>query len=303
MAREGLGTAADAVFAAAAGQVVGPFDSPIGPSLFRMNGVLAAEAIPYEAALPDLREELALDRARRKIEQDAQGIDDLMAGGATLEEVATETAMELGTIDWFADESAGIAAYPAFNAAAAAVTTGDFPRLLPLDDGGLVALRLDADIPTRQQDYDQVADRVQAIWEGERTDAALTAYAETLVPRLLEGATFAGVGLTATREDGATRNAAILGTPPDFMSRVFAMKRGEVSVVTAFGAATLVRLIDDLPPDLNDPAIAALRAQVAGQADAGLQQDVFSAFAVDIQRRAGISLDQAAINAVNANQQ
>lgn len=301
--RQGLGAAADAVFAADAGQVVGPFDSPIGPALFRMNGVLASEAISFEDALPELREEFALDRARRQIELDTQGIDDLMAGGATLDEVAAETAMELSTIDWFLDESEGIAAYPAFNAAAAEVAIGDFPRLLPLDDGGFVALRLDAEIPARPQEYDQVADRVLAIWESDRTEAALTAYAETLAPRLLEGTTFAGLGLTATREDGATRSAAILGTPPDFMTRVFAMQPGEVAVVTAFEAATMVRLIDDLAPDLNDPAIAALRTQIAGQADAGLQQDVFGAFAVDIQRRAGVRLDQAAINAVNANQQ
>lgn len=303
VAREGLGAAADAVFAAEAGQVVGPFETSLGPALFRMNGTLSAETVTFEDALPELRDELALDRARRLIEQDVQAIDDLIAGGATLEEVAQETTMELGTIDWHPDEGAGIAAYPAFNAAAATVAIGDFPRLLPLDDGGVVALQLTAEIPARPQDYDEVATRVQAIWESERTEAALRAHADTLVPRLLEGATFAGVGLTATREDGATRSAAILGTPPDFMARVFAMQPGEVAVVTAFGAATLVRLLDVLPPDLDDPAIAALAEQVAGQADAGLQQDVYGAFSDDIQRRAGVSLDQTAINAVNASQQ
>lgn len=303
VARSALGAAADAVFAAEPGQVVGPFDSPIGPALFRMNGVLSAESISFDDALPELREELALDRARREIEQDMQGIDDLMAGGATLEEVAAETAMELGRIDWHSDEGAGIAAYPAFNTAAAAVTADDYPRLLVLDDGGIAALRLDDSLPARPQEFDAVIDRVQALWEADRTEAALRAYADTLVPRLLEGATFAGVGLVATREDGALRSAAILGTPPDFMTRVFAMQPGEVAVVTAFGAATVVRLLDVLPPDLTDPAISALRTQLAGQADAGLQQDVYGAFSLDIQRRAGISLDQAAINAVNANQQ
>ena len=301
--RDALGSAADAVFAAESGQVVGPFETSLGPALFRMNGVLASETVTFEDALPELRDELALDRARRLIEQDVQAIDDLMAGGATLEEVAQETAMEPGSIDWHPDEGEGIAAYPAFNTAAAAIASGDFPRLLPLDDGGVVALRLDSELPARPQEFDEVATRVQAIWESERTEAALRAHAETLVPRLLEGGTFAGAGLTATREDGATRSAAILGTPPDFMNRVFAMRPGEVSVVTAFGAATIVRLLEELPPDPEDPAIAALAAQLAGQADAGLQQDVYGAFSLDIQRRAGIALDQAAINAVNASQQ
>lgn len=303
VARDALGAAADAVFAADPGQVVGPFDSPIGPALFRMNGILSAETVTYEQALPLLREELALDTARRSIEQDAQAIDDLLAGGATLEEIAEETAMELGTIDWHPDEGEGMTAYPAFNEAAAAVAAGDFPRLVTLVDGGLVALRLDEEIAARSQEFDEVIDRVAAMRETEQTEAALIAYAETLLPRLREGATFAGVGLTATREEGATRTAAILGTPPDFMDRVFAMQPNEVAVITAFGAATVVRMIEALPADEADPSIAALRRQLSGQADSGLQQDVYGAFSIDIQRRAGITLDQAVINAVNANQQ
>ena len=123
------------------------------------------------------------------------------------------------------------------------------------------------------------------------------------MPKLLEGSTFEALGLSTNTEAGATRSAAILGTPPDFMERVFAMKPNEVSVVTAFGAAWIVRVTGDLPPDQTNAQVAQLRETLAGQADAGLQQDIYGAFSVDIQRRAGVTLDQAAINAVHANLQ
>ena len=49
-----LGRAGDAVFAAAAGDIVGPLDSAVGPALFRVNAVLAAQETTFEEALPEL---------------------------------------------------------------------------------------------------------------------------------------------------------------------------------------------------------------------------------------------------------
>ena len=109
-----LGAAAEAVFAAEIGAVVGPLPSSLGPALYRVNGALEARETPFEAARDDLREELAAERARRLIETRARDIDDLLAGGATLEELADETDMQLGQIDWSADSAEGVAAYDAF---------------------------------------------------------------------------------------------------------------------------------------------------------------------------------------------
>jgi peptidyl-prolyl cis-trans isomerase D len=44
-----------------------------------------------------------------------------------------------------------------------------------------------------------------------------------------------------------------------------------------------------------------LRAQLTSQASSAVAQDLFDAFATDIQQRAGINLDQNALNAVHAN--
>lgn len=127
--REDLGEAADAVFAAELDTVVGPLPSVFGPALFRVNGSLAANNVPFEEAEPALREELATERARRLIEAQSEDINDMLAGGATLEELAEETEMELGQIDWTRDSDEGVAAYDGFRAAAEAVQEGDFPEI------------------------------------------------------------------------------------------------------------------------------------------------------------------------------
>jgi len=88
-----LGDAGAAVFGGETGDVVGPAPSNLGPALFRINGILSAQSTSFEDAKASLRDELAADRARRIVEQQITDIDDLLAGGATLEEVADETDM------------------------------------------------------------------------------------------------------------------------------------------------------------------------------------------------------------------
>jgi peptidyl-prolyl cis-trans isomerase D len=100
---ESLEGAGAAIFALTEPGVAGPLPSALGPALFRMNAILSAQEIPLEEAEEILRGELAADRARRVIDESVSQIDDLLAGGATLEDLAAETEMELGQIDWRAE--------------------------------------------------------------------------------------------------------------------------------------------------------------------------------------------------------
>ncbi|MEM8578460.1 MAG: SurA N-terminal domain-containing protein, partial [Pseudomonadota bacterium] len=148
-----LDAAGEAVFAAEVGDVVGPLPSALGPALFRVNGILPARSTSFEEARPALQDELALSRAARAIESLAEDFDDQLAGGASLEDLAAETQMELGQIDWHEDVDAAVAGYPAFRTSAASVEDGDFPQIEVLEDGGVFALRLDGTSPARPATY------------------------------------------------------------------------------------------------------------------------------------------------------
>ena len=92
------GTARDAVFGAEGPGIVGPVDTPLGPSLYRINAILAATTTPFEEARAELARGRARAEAERRIHEDTAQIEDLLAGGATAEEIAAETVFELGTI-------------------------------------------------------------------------------------------------------------------------------------------------------------------------------------------------------------
>lgn len=299
VARDDLGAAAEAVFAAETGAVVGPLPSEFGPALFRINGTLAAHNTSFEDAEPELRDELAADRARRLIETRSTDIDDLLAGGATLEDLAAETDMELGTMDWTASTSEGLAAYDAFREAANAVTTEDFPAVTFLEDGGIFALRLEEVLPPRPEPLEDAKGRVIADWIAAQTEAALQEHATALIARLAAGESFDEIGLAVQTEAGLTRTAFVDGTPVGFMTQVFEMAPGEMRVIAGDGVVTLVRLDGELPPEENAD-LDRVRTAIAQQLNQSLAQELFDLYVRDAQLRARPQVDQQTLNAVNS---
>jgi peptidyl-prolyl cis-trans isomerase D len=295
-----LGAAGPAVFNVEGTAVVGPFPTDLGPALFRMNAILQAQETSFEDAQAELREELANDRARRVIQSEVSNIDDLLAGGATLEEVVGETDMELGTLEWSADVANGIAGYTAFRDAAAGVTADDFPEIAELEDGGIFALRLDSTLPPAPQPLADVRQAVEDGWRRGQTEAQLQNLAEAALPALETGGSFISQGLTGQFESDITRRDFIDGTPPGFVEAVFGLEAGEVTIVQDFGTILLVRLNEIVAPDTEAPDYQAIRDAIVAQTENSIAQDLLSAYTTDVQSRAGLELDQSAINAIHA---
>lgn len=300
VAQSELGAAGEAVFAAEVGEVVGPLPSDLGPALFRVNGILQAQEVSFEEALPDLRDEMAMGRARRIIEQQAGSYDDLLAGGATLEELASETDMRLDSIDWTPGSSAGIAAYDGFRSAAERLTADDFPQIEGLEDGGIFAMRLEEELPERPEPFEAAREDVADAVMANRTEAALRDRAEALAAEIADGAEFAALDLTAMQETGRTRRDFIPDTPPDFLSRVFDMQAGDMRVVSGDGIVTIVRL-DAITPAAENEEAQALRQTLQSRLNQALAQDIFDIFTNDVGLRAEPRIDQNAVNAVNSN--
>ncbi|WP_170774213.1 peptidyl-prolyl cis-trans isomerase [Ruegeria lacuscaerulensis] len=298
--RDDLGDAADGVFAAELDDVVGPLPSPLGPALFRINGTLAENIIAFEDAAPILREELAADRARRQIEAQAEDINDLLAGGATLEELVGETEMELGQIDWTRQSEDGVAAYDGFRVAAQDVNEGDFPEVAFLEDGSIFALRLDEVLPRRPEPLDSARERVIAAWVQAETDKALEEQAKTVLAQLESNGDFTETGLPFRVENALTRTAFLDDVPATFMSDVFDMELDELRVIPGTGTAFVVRLEELLPPDETDELRQA-REALAAQLNQALAQNIFDAYVRDAQVRARPVVDQQALNAVQAS--
>ncbi len=300
MSKDALGAAGEAVFALTEPGVVGPIESDLGPALYAMNGILEAQEISFEEARDDLSSEAATDKARRLVADKSSPIEDLLASGASLEEVAKETGMELGTIAFSAGTEDGIAAYTAFREAAKAVKAEDFPVLASLDDGGVFALRLDGIDPPALRPLDEVRDQVVTAWTAAETHARLVKLAEDVQAKVAAGASLESTGLVATRYEDFARGGFIADTPSAVAEKPFTLGDGEVAVVDSTDRVHLVALTAIRAADPTSDEVVQTREALEAQLGQSLAQDMFQLFTQAMEAEAGIRLDAGAINAVHA---
>lgn len=301
VSKRDLGSAGEAVFAENKLGVVGPVDSSLGPALFRVNVILPGQETSFEDAIPALRMEVAYDRAARVIDDQITDFDDMLAAGATLEELAADTEMQLAQISWHPGVDAEIAAYAAFRDEAAVVSTADFPAIAQLEDGGVFAMRLDAIDDARPEEFDTVRDRISEAWLQDRQLEMLESQAEAAADNIRGGATLPEEGLDAVQEEGVSRRALIDGAPRELVAVAFEMSAGDVSVFKGDGAVYLLRLDAVSEGDLSSQDNQSLINAVLAQTNAGIEQDVFDAYSNLLRLRTEIDLDQQAIDAVHAN--
>lgn len=299
VAPQALGAAADAVFAMTEPGVVGPLPSDLGPALFRMNGILDAVEVPFEDAREALAAEFALDAARRQIASRIEEIDDLLAGGATLEDLAREAGLTLGTIEMEPDTAEGIAAYPRFRAAAAEITETSFPEVLELDDGGIAAIRLDAVLPPTVRPYDEVAERVAEAARLGALRAALQDRLTAIEAEVAGGAALGNFGIVSVSQ-AMPRGARVDGAPADLMNTVFAMAPGETRRIVAGDFAALLRLDAVQAADHAAPEAAILKSAVVAQFGQQMGQDAWALFSAALEQGAQIRLDEGVIAAVQS---
>lgn len=296
-----LGSAGAEVFAAEAPGVVGPLDSSLGPALYRVNAVLPAQETPFDTVRDELKAEYAADAARRLLADRMSSFDDELAGGATLEDLAKDMSVPLGKLAWSEGSTEGPAAYDGFRAAAQAVTEDDYPEMAQLSDGAIFALRLDSTDAPRLQSLDEVRAQAVSGWQAEETQRQVAAAAEAMVAKFAEGETPASLGLTEVVETEQERNAFIDGTPAALIADVFEMAPGDWRVVEDTEGAVLVRLDAVNAADQTGAEAVAAKASYSAQMAQELGLDIQSAFAAALETRAGVTLDRAMINAVNAN--
>ena len=295
-----LGSAATPVFEAQSGDVVGPVPTDLGPALFRVNAILPAQSTSFDQARADLQAELATDRAERLIDTLAEDFDDQLAGGATLEQLAEESQMQLAQIDWHEDVEADIAGYNAFRRAAASVAQGDFPQIQPLDEGGIFALRLDGTSDARPATFDEAGGEVEAQLRATRRKAALEERAQEIMLELFEGADPLSLGITPRTEPEVSRSSFLPGLPTDAITQIFEMEPGALEVIAGADMVYLLRL-DAISAASDNAQAEVLRTQLSAQLDQALGQDLLAAFGQDVLLRAGQRIDQRALQAVHVN--
>ena len=296
-----LGDAGAMVFGLTEPGVTGLADTDLGPALFRVNAILDGNVQTFKMVQDQLRTEAALDAAIGEIAAISEEVDDLLAGGATLEDVAAETPMELGTIDWHLATKDKISSYEEFQTAAAGVTVEDFPALATLSDNGLFAIRFEADVPAVLQPLEDLRDGVSDAWVAQAMQQQLLALAEKIAPQVSLNAPLASFGLIENIEDDMMRSDSVDGTPPTLLFNAFETALGSATVLEdSDGVIVLIPRVEHAA-DLNNSQVKSLQNILGDRINAALAKDIFEAFGNGAREAVDVNINQTTLRSVNSN--
>jgi peptidyl-prolyl cis-trans isomerase D len=300
MTQDQLGKAGAAVFALKSPGVVGPIETDLGPALLSMNGIIAAQETSFADAREELAGEAEADAARREISQQTESLSDQLAGGATLEDMAKETDMELGQISFTADSKDGIAGYDEFRKTAQAVTKDDFPEMGNLADGGVFALRLNKIVPPTPIPFDQVRDKVASAWHDAQALSAKEARAKEALAEIAGGKSLGATGLLTTTVPSIARGGYSDDLSPAVIGKVFATDPGKAAQVSADGKVYVVVTDKIMDADMTDPDTKLISGQIGQQLSQSLANDMLNFYATAVEGETKFTLDSQAVTAVQS---
>ena len=289
----------DLLFNASEVGIYGPIDTNLGPALFQINAIIDPQNTSFEDAAEELTAEYVSIESRKLINEMITDIDDLLAQGLTLEEIAKETAMELEKISYDNTTENGIAAYDGFRAEALKAKIGGFPELRELSDGGVFALRLDDLIEPALRPFETVKDQVATDWSASEDKKSLLKLADTLIIKLDNGETFESLNLNAESVSSITRNKYIDGIPAQLLEELFSNKTGKTSKIDNGDTVLLARLNDISEFNSETDESKELLSQVGIQLSNQVTGDLLRLFASALKDRDGVILNQNAVNQIN----
>ncbi|GEO41060.1 peptidyl-prolyl cis-trans isomerase D [Skermanella aerolata] len=296
------------VFGLQQGGLTAPVQSPLGWHIVRVSGIEAGSTRAFEQVRDTVLADVKRDRAMDTVFESANKVEDALAGGASIEDVAQQFGLrliEVPAIDASGRKPDGgaVAELPAAQQVAQAafgVQQGSATTLTETPDGDYFIARVDAITPATLRPLDTIKAEVIAAWQADQRAQLASGKAGEIEERLKAGSTpqdiaasvpgtVAGVtpALTrAGRENG--------GLPPGLVQRLFEMKQGEVATAPTQDGQIVVRLreIQGADPAAADAQVAQVRQGVQ-QAMAG---DLLAQFTDALRQRYPVSIHQSTID-------
>ncbi len=273
---------ATAVFAAAPGSVAPPVQSPLGWHVFKVTKVTPGSDKSFEDAREMLRAGVLADKAADLIDQNANKVEDALAGGSSLDDLPGDLGLAAvtGTLDSQGNTAEGKPApvpgsdalRNALIAAAFAMKKGDAPQLVqgPQPDPagqGYYAVSVEDIAPPAPKPIAQVMDAVRADWTHDAIRHEQEVAAAKILTAVKAGQTLdaASPGLSVQTLPPVDRAAGAPGVPTQLIEPLFSLKTGEPTMVETpdgFIVAVLVQ-VNEADPNADPIGYGRIRDALA----------------------------------------
>jgi len=222
---------ADAAFSLASGEVSQPAQGRFGFALVKVGKIEPGVTATYEGAAQQIKRDIANERARTKVAELRDKMEDERGGGASVVEAAQKLGLAAVTIDAVDRSGRAPNGQPAALPRGLDVVTQAFNSDVGVDNdpisfnGGYVWYDVLGITPSRERNLDEVKDQVEARWRTEQISSRLRTKALDMVQKLSQGGKLADeaaqAGLAVETASGFNRSATLSGLNAGVVAAVF----------------------------------------------------------------------------------
>lgn len=284
-----------------------PVTSSFGTVLLRVTEIRAAHTRTLEEMAPEIRKTLATKAAERSVLETHDEIEDALAGGATLQEVAARFKLKVISAEVDPDGN-GVTGEPvtdlpeqaALIKAVFAAEEGSENEPISASHG-FVWYSVAKVTPGRDRTLDEVKDKAITAWTDAEAQTRLAARADELAKAVKSGTPLDDVAKTASVEvetaSGITRQSTDAGLGAEGIQTAFAGPKGHVAAIAGPDGTRIVLTVAEVtnPPM---PEGAGDSVDIAERVAGAIGQGLYAQFLGAAQEEFGTTINQSLLNAV-----
>ncbi|MCK1360019.1 peptidylprolyl isomerase [Bradyrhizobium sp. 199] len=304
----------DAAFALPAGEISQPIQGGLGVAIVKVDKIEPGKEADYASLAGDIKREIATERARLKVADLRDKMEDERGGGSSVIDAAQKLGLTAVTIDAVDRSGRAPNGQPIANIPQGLdVVSQAFNTDVGVDNdsisfkGGYVWYDVLAITPSRDRNLDEVRDQVEARWRQDQIAAKLKAKATEMVQKLETGGKLAdeasALGAKVETAAGIKRDDSPAGVPAAIVSAAFRTAKDGVGQAAVSGGSEVVvfRVTDIIDPavDAASDAIKKLKESL----DRAQTEEQIASYVNKLETDIGTTINQAAFAQVTgANQ-
>lgn len=305
---------ADAVFALPVGEISQPIQGRLGISIVKVDKIEPAVEANYASVAGDLKREIATERARVKVAELRDKMEDERGAGTSVIDAAKKLGLKPVTVDAIdrsgrAPDGQPVASIPQ----GLDVVSQAFSSDVGVDNdpisfrGGYVWYDVLSITPSHDRNLDEVRDQVEARWREDQIAAKLKTKATEMVQKLEAGGKLAdeaaAIGAKVETASGFKRDDSPAGVPANVVAAAFRTAKDGVGQATAGGGSEVIvfRVTDIVDPPVDTASEAFKRLK--DSLDRALTDEQVASYVNKLETDIGTTINQAAFAQVTgANQ-
>jgi peptidyl-prolyl cis-trans isomerase D len=299
---------AEAAFALKSGEVSAPVKGRFGTVLVEVGKIEPGSQKTYDQVAPQIKREIAENRAKNDIGNLRDKFEDERAAGSTLAEAAKKLGFTSRTIEAVDRSGRGpdgkpipdLPKSPDVVAAAFSSDVGVDNDPLQLQNGGYLWYDVAGITPARDRKLDEVKAEVEARWRDDEIAKRLKAKTDDMVDKLKAGATFDQLavdnGLKAVTASDLQRGKAGGFAPAKLVEAAF--KTAKDVPGSAAGDQETTRFVFRVTEVTDPPLDPILRKQVTTALQNSYADDIVSAYVTHLEKDFGVTFNQQALDQV-----